>query len=107
MMHVRAMPTNIDLSQSYMGTNRCEKEPEGASAPASGLSLSAPSFTRDPDLVNVARLRHVDIIVRPGVPERNASEICRLLEMGKSRLKSVPLSSVSLPSAPLNGAPLM
>jgi hypothetical protein len=39
--------------------------------------------------VNTARLKHVTVD-RPKIPDRNESEICRLLEIGKTKLKAPP-----------------
>lgn len=96
MMYVNRIPAGMDLSQSYFGAGRCEKETEGIpinNAPAVGMSKSSPPFIRDPNLVNTSRLKHVET-VKVVVPERNASEICRLLELGKTKLKSAAINIV-------------
>lgn len=87
------IPADFDFTQSYIGLNRCEKEEEQGGVTISKpievtMSRSAPTFVKDPELLNQTRLRHVDV-VRPQIPDRNDSEICRLLGEGKTKLKSV------------------
>lgn len=94
-MFVNVIPAGADLAQSYIGYNRSETDPSDnilipVPAKADMMSLSDPPFTKDPNLVNVSRLRHIEPI-RQKVVERNESEICKQLELGKTRLKKPSL----------------
>lgn len=92
-MFVSVIPADADLTQSYIGYNRSEMEPsDNVPIPAriEMMTQSAPPFTRDPNLVNVTRLKHIEP-VRPKVIERNESDICKQLELGKTKLKKPSL----------------
>lgn len=83
-----------DLTMSYFGVGRTEVSAPMA-VPCNGecvrtaASKSAPpSFVRDPKLVDLSRLKHICHVERPRIPDRNDNDVCKQLEIGKSRLRS-------------------
>lgn len=87
-----------DLTMSYFGVGRTEVSapmaiPDGTQCSGECVRTAAsksapPSFVRDPKLVDLSRLKHVCHAERPRIPGRNDNDVCKQLEIGKSRLRS-------------------